>query len=136
MTSIHAAASLALIAALTGALAAAPAAAAPAPPPNRLPDLSRVPVPVVDVFEASVARQLTQARAETSSLIARKSQDAIEAFGTLCLLYLRYELFHAAEPCLGEARAASPADFRWPYYQSFTHSRSGDLDQARENVEA
>jgi tetratricopeptide (TPR) repeat protein len=101
-----------------------------------LPDLAEVPAPVVDVFEPAVARQLAEARATTERLIAQRSSESRAAFGTLCLLYLRYELFDAAEPCLRKARSLEPDQFRWPYYQTFVYTRAADLSRAGESVAA
>jgi tetratricopeptide (TPR) repeat protein len=65
-----------------------------------------------------------------------RSSDVAEALGDLCLLYLRYELMEAAEPCLRQMRGLQPADFRWPYYQTLLYVRDGDLVEARASVEA
>ena len=84
-----------------------------------LPDLGQIPLPVLDVFEPAVARQLEQTRKNAEDLVAAGRRESIAVFGTLCLLYLRYELLDAALPCLREARALEPRDFRWPYYQTY-----------------
>ena len=91
---------------------------------------------MLDVFEPAVARQLEEARATVERLIATGRGESMAAFGTLCLLYLRYELLDAAEPCLRQARSLEPAEFRWPYYLAFVYTRAADLARAGESVAA
>ena len=101
-----------------------------------LPDLRSVPVPVLDVFEPAVARQLEQTRKNAEELAGAGRRESVAVFGMLCMLYLRYELFDAAEPCLREARRLEPRDFRWPYYQTYVYTRAGDLERARKSAAA
>jgi len=101
-----------------------------------MPDLDAVPLPLLDVFEPAARRHLEQARATAASLVAERHEHALEAFGALCALYLRYELFDAAEPCLAQARALAVDDFRWPYYEAVLHARDADLERGRDSIEA
>ena len=101
-------------------------------------DLGAIPVPTLDDFEAAVRDQLEASRTAVEQMLADGSRrsDAVEALGNLCLLYLRYELMEAAEPCLRQMRGLEPTDFRWPYYQTILYVRDGDLKEARASVEA
>jgi tetratricopeptide (TPR) repeat protein len=129
-------------------LAVAPLRAQPPPPAARPPlasgagpsaiDLGAIPVPVLDDFEAVVRDQLVASRLSVEKMIADRARhsDLTEALGELCLLYLRYELMGAAEPCLRQMAAQEPTDFRWPYYQTILYVREGDLGEARSSVEA
>jgi tetratricopeptide (TPR) repeat protein len=100
--------------------------------------LGAIPEPVLEGFEDVVREQLVESRGAVEQMLADGSQraDAYEALGTLCLLYLRYELMDSAEPCLRLIRTHQPRDFRWPYYQTILYVRDGELDEARASVEA
>ncbi|HVR29983.1 MAG TPA: tetratricopeptide repeat protein [Thermoanaerobaculia bacterium] len=117
----------------------------PASPPTTAPasaaavaDLGAIPVPVLDDFEPAVREQLEESRLAVERMQADGSRraDVTEALGELCLVYLRYELMAAAEPCLRQVRALQPVDFRWPYYQTILYVRDGDLVEARASVDA
>ncbi len=101
-------------------------------------DLSGIPVPTLDDFEAAVRDQLEASRSAVEQMLADGSRrsEATEALGNLCLLYLRYELMEAAEPCLRRVLSLKPTDFRWPYYQTILYVRDGDLKEAQASVEA
>jgi tetratricopeptide (TPR) repeat protein len=101
-------------------------------------DLLAIPAPVLDDFEVAVRDQVESSRRAVEQMLTQGSRrsDAVEALGSLCLLYLRYELMEAAEPCLRQMRGLGPADFRWPYYQTILYVRDGDLEEARASVEA
>ena len=102
-----------------------------------LPDLSGVPAPLLEEFEPTVRSQLATTRDAVESAVAgERGAEASRAFATLCLVYLRYELMSAAEPCLEQLRALEPQDHRWPYYQSILYDRNGLFDRALASAEA
>ena len=97
-----------------------------------LPDLRGVPEPLLDDFEAAVREQLDDSRRSVDSAISEGRGDrATEALRRLCSLYLRYELFAEAEPCLREMIRLSPTDFRTLYHQVVLYERDGKPADAR-----
>ena len=102
-----------------------------------LPDLSRVPAPLLEEFEPTVRSQLATSRDAVAAAVGDgRVVAASTAFATLCLVYLRYELMSAAEPCLEQLRILEPQDHRWPYYQSILYDRDGLFDRALASAEA
>jgi tetratricopeptide (TPR) repeat protein len=130
-------AALALLTVVFSGLADARAAMAqePASPgrPSRLSEIDFAPLSraLVDELEPAVARQLTQGREAVVSAVSQgRESDGVESFGRLCLLYLRYDLLPAAEPCLARMRQLEPRDYRWPYYELLLHTRTGAGERA------
>lgn len=107
-------------------------------PSSAPPDLSAIPLPVIERLEPAVQSQLRSARQRVEDAAAEPSdrdpRDA--ALGRLCLLYLRYELLDAAVPCLDQMRALRPSDFQWPYYQAVLFSQRAEIEAARKSLES
>ena len=117
MTRPRAGAALAVAAWLASSPPAAPAQErATAAPACALPDLSGA--------AASVRGQLEARHAAAAS--GAPGSDAGAAYGELGTLLLAAEYLDAAEACLLAARAAAPAERRWPYYLGHLYKDRAD----------
>ncbi|MEE2777923.1 MAG: tetratricopeptide repeat protein [Acidobacteriota bacterium] len=102
------------------------AAAQTEPPPL---DLSAIPVPLAEEFEPTVRAQLASVRRDTETAL-RDGDDPTAALSTMCMVYLRYELMGAAEPCFAQLRRRSTDQPQWPYYESVMFERDGLFHRA------
>ncbi len=117
MTRPRAAAALAVAAWLASSPAVVPAQErSTAAPACALPDLSGA--------AASVRGQLEAQHAAATS--GSPGSDAGAAYGELGKLLLAAEYLDAAEACLLAARAAAPAERRWPYYLGHLYKDRAD----------
>jgi tetratricopeptide (TPR) repeat protein len=121
---------LAALAALDS-LAAPPSLAAPAA--GRAPAAKKLqPVPRVDVagMEPAVREKIEAAYRAVAAAKTLPPADAAASFGESGRTFLRYALPHAALPCLENAAALAPRDYRWEYFAGFAAKLKGDLDRA------
>jgi tetratricopeptide (TPR) repeat protein len=103
----------------------------PAIHPISLPDLSQVtPAAQAQIREryASVIDKAGKPR--------ESAADLADAYGKLGQILMAADHRDAAEPCLLDAQALAPADFRWPYYLAHLYRQNGDLPKAIASFEA
>lgn len=103
---------------------------------QELPPLETVAHPAMAGAEASVGRQLGDARAALDKALGQgEPTAAAAAFGGLGELYLAYDQREPAAACLRNAEKLDPASFVWPYEQGLLAETAGDFAAARGHFE-
>ena len=123
---------LALTFALTSLTSATSATAARA-----LAGTTTQPVPRVDLsgMDPAVRQQIEAAYRSIATAPTLPAPEAAASFGAAGKTLLRYALPQAALPCLENAAALAPQDYRWAYLAGFAARLSGDLGRARNHFQ-
>jgi tetratricopeptide (TPR) repeat protein len=92
-----------------------------------------LPVPRVEVagMEPAAREKIEAAYRAVASARTLPPPDAAASFGEAGRTFLRFALPDVALPCLENAAALAPQDFRWEYFAGFAAKLKGDLDRAR-----
>jgi tetratricopeptide (TPR) repeat protein len=91
------------------------------------------PVPRVDLarMEPAAREKVEAAYRAVASVANLSTSDAAAVFGEAGQVFLHYVLPDAALPCLENAAALAPQDFRWEYFAGFAARMKDDLERAR-----
>ncbi|MEM6794090.1 MAG: tetratricopeptide repeat protein [Acidobacteriota bacterium] len=117
------------------ALAAAAALAACGPD---LPPLEPIPEQDLSAVEASVERQISDARSAVEVATRRGGgglQRVADAYGSLGEIYHAYGLIEPADAAYANAATLDPGAFAWPYYRGLLAQAAGDFAAARGHLE-
>ncbi len=97
-----------------------------------------VSLPVLSGADREAQRQINDAYASLTATIAARAvplPDLSVAYGRLGTLLMAGEFNDAAEPCLLNALALAPGEWRWSYYLAHLYRRRGDLARAADYFE-
>jgi tetratricopeptide (TPR) repeat protein len=95
------------------------------------------PVPQVDLtgMDPAVRQQIEAAYRAIATAQTLPAPDAAASFGAAGKILMKYALPQAALPCLENAAALAPQDYRWAYLAGFTARLTGDLARARNHLQ-
>jgi tetratricopeptide (TPR) repeat protein len=115
---------------ISGPLAADTLSQLPATWSERIEPLAEADISALDQNER---RAVTEARDRVAELLQADATDAqtlAEAFGRLCALYQRLDVYAPAQGCWRNAMALEPENFRWTYYAGYLALEQGQYDTA------